>query len=35
MTVTVGEDGRDSEEVEYSGAAPSAERIGATTGYAL
>lgn len=35
MPITVGEDGRDSEEVEYSGTAPSAERIGAPAGYAL
>lgn len=35
MTITVGEDGRDSENVKYSGTAPSAERIGASAGYAL
>lgn len=35
MIITVGEDGRDSEEVKYSDTARSAELIGASAGYAL
>lgn len=35
MTITVGEDGRDSEERKYGDTAQSAECVGASAGYAL